>query len=1561
MLFAAVAALGYAMVQSAGAAAIWWPPSGAAIAWLFSRKRREWGQVLVLAFLIRLGVAATLGRSTGLSALVIAGSLASNVVAALVLQRLLAGRTRLAEPYDVISLAGVALFVAGPLAAAWAALYRAALAGGDLVWWSPVHWAMGDAVGVVLAGPFLLTLNDAVAWWKRSSLACRLELLALLLVTFVGAWQALYSPLDESEFRRPLLGLLLLPPVWAALRIGIFAASWTQVIIGVIGARGLIVGAGVIMALPSSHDRHVLLFQVYELVLALASLLIAAAFESQRAALAKVRESEAQFRRLVDDAPVALLVEHTARAERPYLNPRLVALLGPAPADGDLEAWWDRTGVMPAVRAALDEAAEHFGTQSYAGVTTDLLGSDGATRHVELNVSIAGDRRITAFTDLTERTRLEAELRQATKLEALGTLAGGVAHDFNNLLGAVLGNLALAQRSLGQPSEALALLREAERAGQRATAVARQILTFSRRENEARHVVTLGPVLHEAVSILRGAAGPGVRVEVHEGNDVPTVWGDTTQLHQLIVNLGTNALHAMRTTGGTLTVALDAVTVTSADLRLGRGQREGRHARLVVRDTGHGMPPETLERVFEPFFTTKALGEGTGLGLAVVHGVVRGHDGTIMATSAPGAGASFEVLIPAAVTPVSVPIITEAEAPTARGLRVLVVDDEHSLARLAERALQRAECTVTSLTSAGDALALLTAHADEFDVLVTDLTMPEMSGLELVAEMRKVRVDLPVLLVSGYSVMLTEEQLEVEGIAAVLSKPYSPDEISRVRDTRGLAFLVTDIRSDSPDSTTQRWVVETILFTAVAAMGYALVTRPGEPAVWWPATGAAVSWFFSRSRRDWPIVFALAVTMRLLIVTTIGNRDPLAIVTVVGSVGTNLVAAYVLQRVLAGRRRLAEPYDVVRFTAVAVFVAGALSAAFAAVYRMFEGGESLRWWSSLHWIMGDALAVVVLGPFLLTLPYAGQWWRRARARRRFEVVALCALVLGMIWTVSVATPDVAEVRRPILGLVLLPMLWAALRVGSFAVTWLLLIVTFVAGRGLVAGSGVFAALPGPHERHVLLFQTYSLVLAFATQLVAAAFESQRSALALARRTESKFRRLVDDAPVALLVEPVLGGEPPYLNPRLVTLLGALPEPGGLEAWWERAGATRAVRSALGSTALQPGAHAPVAADLRDATGATRHLELHVSLAGDSRITAFTDLTDRLRLEGELRQANKLEALGTLAGGVAHDFNNLLAIVIGNLAHAQKSLDRPVEARALLAEAERASQHAAGVARQILTFSRRDSETRQLVRLASVMQDAVTLLRASAPTRVPVEMHVARDLPPVLGDATQLHQVIVNLGTNAIHAMREQGGTLQMSLDALELTEADVRAGRGQRQGRHVRLVVRDSGHGIPPATLERIFEPFFTTKPLGEGTGLGLAVVHGVVRGLGGTITASSTVGVGTTFEVLVPATESPEATPVPSVRVRPTARGMRVLIADDERALVRIAERTLTRAECRVVAVTSSAEALERLRADPDGFDVLVTDLTMPGMDGLELAAAMREVKADLKVLLVSGYSAML
>ncbi len=777
-LYALSMLVGYSLVPAPMASSVWWPPIGALVAWLLLRPRREWPILFVLALATRLAFALPLGRSPLLAGAVELASAVGAVVSALVLQRAVRGRRLLTAPNDIIVLVTVGLFVTGPVVTVGLVLVGLTMGRPALGGVEPLLWLLGDALGALLIIPFLLTLREGRDWWRRARASRRAELVGTIIASVIlSAVFGLASP-DASQWERPFLVVVVVPPAYAALRLGLFAVAWVQLLTTTCLGWGLAHGLGVMSSMPTSPGFQVLTLQAELLMGIVGIMLIAAAFDSQRRALRLARASEAQFRQLVDNTPVAILVERSDAPDRPYVNPRLAALFGTVDEGPGLDAWWARTGVMPTVRAALDEAAA-TPIGPVPPLMTDLRGLDGSTRHVELNVSVVGDRRITTFTDLTERVRLEGELRQAHKLEALGTLAGGVAHDFNNLLAAMLGHVDLARRTLPPNAEALAFLTEADRAGMRAASVVRQILTFSRREEQSRHVLSLGAILHEAVGVLRGVAGRGVQITVSASPDVPMILGDSTQLHQLIVNLGQNALHAMRNSGGTLSLELSTRVVMEAEARRRPELREGRYARLVVRDTGHGMAQETIERIFEPFFTTKQVGEGTGLGLAVVHGVVRSHDGAIMATSAVSAGTTFEVLLPAVTTPASTPVIVPEVTPSGRGLRVLVVDDEPALVRIAERSLVRAGCTVRAVPDGASALDVLREDAAAIDVLVTDLTMPGMTGLQLSSEARRLRADLPVLLVSGYSAMLSVDTVRADGIAAILPKPYTPDELVR--------------------------------------------------------------------------------------------------------------------------------------------------------------------------------------------------------------------------------------------------------------------------------------------------------------------------------------------------------------------------------------------------------------------------------------------------------------------------------------------------------------------------------------------------------------------------------------------------------------------------------------------------------------------------------------------------------------------------------------------------------------------------------------------------------------
>jgi PAS domain S-box-containing protein len=361
------------------------------------------------------------------------------------------------------------------------------------------------------------------------------------------------------------------------------------------------------------------------------------------------------------------------------------------------------------------------------------------------------------------------------------------------------------------------------------------------------------------------------------------------------------------------------------------------------------------------------------------------------------------------------------------------------------------------------------------------------------------------------------------------------------------------------------------------------------------------------------------------------------------------------------------------------------------------------------------------------------------------------------------------------------------------------------------------------------------------------------------------------------------------------------------------------------------------------------------------IAVVQDITARKELEGHLRQAQKMDALGTLAGGIAHDFNNILASIKGYTELALLVLRENPNVRDHLGAVQRAANRAIALVRQILAFSRQQNLERRPIALQPLVEEALKLLRATIPVTVEFEAVLAGDAPPVLADATQIHQVLMNLGTNAWHAMADRPGRLQVRLDRCEVGAVPAAAPGRLRPGTYARLSVRDSGRGMDAETLRRIFEPFFTTKPPGEGTGLGLAMVHGIMESHEGAVTVSSQPGEGTTFQLYFPAHHG-RAEPAPDEGGPiPRGQGQRILFVDDEEWLVQLAQETLTMLGYAVEVATTPALALERVRAEPGHFALVFTDLTMPGMTGLDLARALRALRPDLPVILMTGYSAAL
>lgn len=364
-----------------------------------------------------------------------------------------------------------------------------------------------------------------------------------------------------------------------------------------------------------------------------------------------------------------------------------------------------------------------------------------------------------------------------------------------------------------------------------------------------------------------------------------------------------------------------------------------------------------------------------------------------------------------------------------------------------------------------------------------------------------------------------------------------------------------------------------------------------------------------------------------------------------------------------------------------------------------------------------------------------------------------------------------------------------------------------------------------------------------------------------------------------------------------------------------------------------------------------------------------DITEQSRaaqkhrmLEEQLRHAQKMDALGTLAGGIAHDFNNILTGIMGNLDLAAMDLpaNHPVQPR--LHDARQASRRARDHVARILTFSRRYQGDRKAKLLGPVVQEAVQLLRASLPVTIEIRTKIAPDYPAILCDAAQIHQVIMNLGTNAAHAMRGRNGLLAITIDPV-IPDATLMERHPQVKSTHrVRLSVRDTGSGIDPRVMARIFEPFFTTKPPDEGTGLGLAMVHGIVEDHQGAIIVTSTLGQGTTVTIYFPPAADQGASTgaradEPPVALPPFGQGRKVMIVDDDTTVLRLGNQILQLAGFSPEAFSNPTSALKKFESSPREYSAVISDLTMPGLTGVDLARRVRELRPDLPFILTSGY----
>ncbi|MBI4772694.1 MAG: PAS domain S-box protein [Deltaproteobacteria bacterium] len=491
-----------------------------------------------------------------------------------------------------------------------------------------------------------------------------------------------------------------------------------------------------------------------------------------------------KFRILVEESSLGIaIIDRQGRYT--YINPEFTHMFGYTLADIPTgKEWFEKAYPDPeyrrkAISTWIDDLKRATNIRDRYR-TFQVTCKSGKEKTVHFRpVTMSTGKHLVIYLDLTEQENMKSRLFEAQKMEAMAALSGGVAHDFNNILGAILGYTELAQLKLPQePGVVEYCLENILKAGHRAKELVKQILYFSRRSEQVTKPVRIGPIMKEVSELLRAVLSTtiGIRLQLATPDDL--VLADPDKIHQMLMNLCTNAYHAMAESGGVLDLSLNMKQIDSRAVADFPELHPGEHIVLTVKDTGHGMSPELLNRIFEPYFTTKCKDLGTGLGLSVVQTIVQSHGGAIRVKSEPGEGSQFSIFLPAFHGKDSSAVLHPDQLPGGHE-RILFVDDEEMLADLGKRVLEHLGYSVCVQTSSMEALEIFRADPLAFSLVITDLAMPDLPGDQLARKVLKIRPDIPVILCTGYSERISEEKAEMIGIRDVIMKPLVIHKIAK--------------------------------------------------------------------------------------------------------------------------------------------------------------------------------------------------------------------------------------------------------------------------------------------------------------------------------------------------------------------------------------------------------------------------------------------------------------------------------------------------------------------------------------------------------------------------------------------------------------------------------------------------------------------------------------------------------------------------------------------------------------------------------------------------------------
>jgi PAS domain S-box-containing protein len=796
-LLAAFAVAYYALAMFAAALPVQarfplfvWPADGLALGALLVASRSLWVPFAGIAFAASLAAGLQAGIAVEAAAISALVNAVEPAVVAAVLLRLGGGRV------DIGSLQGLTGFLVNlvPLSAVMS------LGDTALTWWRfgadfRSQWTVtfvSDFLNMVVVAPLVLAwgrggLEAAVAPFRG-----RVAEVAVLYAGLVFATHFVFRVRPEDiGFVAPVAYLCSPFLIWAALRFGLRAATLGLVAFALICYWHTANGNGP-FAIPGSAEWTSLL-QLHGFVAAsVVTTLFAAALLAERETAAQATEAWRRRYEAAIRASGNLLYELDPASGTILWDGDTKAVLGaPAEEISTMRQWAER--VHPDDRTRLRGIRDRLlaGEVTHIALEHRMRRAEGEWITVGVNGYTiedptrrkAGRRRIIGFvSDVSERIRAEAErqalaaqLRQAEKMEAVGRLAGGIAHDFNNILGAILGYGELAQARVDADPQLKRYVDTIVNAGNRAKALVAQILAYSRAESGIKEPVILGPVVAEVAELLRGSSSAGIEVRLAVSPEEAAVMGDPTRLHQLVMNLASNAMHAMPD-GGVLEISLERRTIDRAVQTRLAEVPAGEWAVVQVRDTGEGIPPAVIDRIFEPFFTTKAAGRGTGLGLALVHSIVKEHGGAIDVASEVGSGTTFTVWLPrlegAGVAPAA------GEAPAAgRGQVILAVDDEPEVLAALEEMLATLGYEPVGHTVSRAALEAFRADPGRFEAVISDEVMPGLTGTQLAVELRRARPDIPIVIATGFGGAGFETRAHSAGVNRILRKPYRMQEI----------------------------------------------------------------------------------------------------------------------------------------------------------------------------------------------------------------------------------------------------------------------------------------------------------------------------------------------------------------------------------------------------------------------------------------------------------------------------------------------------------------------------------------------------------------------------------------------------------------------------------------------------------------------------------------------------------------------------------------------------------------------------------------------------------------